>query len=189
MASSEPSSTFIDRAQSFLSENKRVILIGTAAAIAVGGAAYYAASTSRPRAQPDVEKAPRKDKKKGGKGSKKKKTVKDADGPILEEIVPPAPTVGVTVDDLPDRPLTTEELAAMSSEERTRLAKAFKEKGNSAYKERQFTQAAVLYTRAIEVTPKPEPVYFSNRAACYIGMQPPQYELVIEDADAALKLD
>lgn len=91
MASSEPSS-FLDRAQSFISENKRVILIGAAAALAVGGVAYYASSSSRPHAQPDVEKGTRKEKKKG-KGNKKKKSVKDVDGPILEEIVPPKPKV------------------------------------------------------------------------------------------------
>ena len=41
-----------------------------------------------------------------------------------------------------------------------------KTKGNDAYKEKQYAKAAKYYTKAIEVTPKPEPVYFSNRAAC-----------------------
>ncbi|KAG6907504.1 hypothetical protein DXG01_008648 [Tephrocybe rancida] len=187
MASPEPS-TFIDRAQSFLSENKRVILVGTAAALAVGGVAYYASTSSRPRAQPDVEKGTRKDKKKSSKGGKKKKSVKDADGPILEEIVPPKPTVE-SEDPSDDTPMTSEQIAALSTEERTRLAAALKEKGNVAYKERRHAAAAVLYTRAIEMAPKPEPVYYSNRAACYVGMQPPQYELVVQDCDEALKLD
>ncbi|KAG6810107.1 hypothetical protein H0H92_013269 [Tricholoma furcatifolium] len=183
MASSEPPS-FIDRAQSFFSENKRVILVGAAAALAVGGVAYYASSSSRPRPQPDVEKGIKKDKKKGSKGGKKKKTVKDADGPILEEIKPSKAKV-----EGEEAPLSEAQISGMSTEERAKVAATYKEKGNAAYKDRQYNEAAALYTQAIQVTPKPEPVYFSNRAACYIAMQPPQYNLVMEDCDEALKLD
>ena len=69
---------FVDRVQSFLAENRRVILIGTAAAaIAVGGAAYYA-STSRSSLRSDADR--KKDKKK----SKKRKS--GTDSPILEEL-------------------------------------------------------------------------------------------------------
>jgi import receptor subunit TOM70 len=84
MASSESSASFVERVQSFVSENKRAILLGTAAAIAVGGVAYYASTSSRPTIRGDLEKGTKKDKKKSSKG-KKKKTVKDPDGPILEE--------------------------------------------------------------------------------------------------------
>lgn len=87
MASSESQTTFVDRVQDFVSENKRAILIGAAAVVAVGGVAYYA-STSKPRGPVDLEKADKKEKKKSSKGNKKKKTVKDADGPILEERTP-----------------------------------------------------------------------------------------------------
>ncbi|GLB42705.1 putative tetratricopeptide repeat [Lyophyllum shimeji] len=193
MASSTPepaTATLLERAQTFLSENKRAVLLGTAAALAVGGVAYYAATSSRPRGAGDVEKGARKEKKekKSGKGGKKKKTVKDVDGPILEERERPKAKVEEE-DALLGTPLTAEQIAAMSEEERTRLAASFKEKGNAAYKDRRFAQAAVFYTRAIEVTPKPEPVFYSNRAACYVNMQPPQLDLVVEDCDAALKLD
>lgn len=89
---SESSAGIVERVQSFVSENKRAVIIGAAAAaIAVGGVAYYASTSSRPRSQEDIEKAARKDKKKS-KGGKKKKTVKDADGPILEERKPSAVT-------------------------------------------------------------------------------------------------
>lgn len=87
MASSESTVGFVERVQSFVSENKRVILIGTAAAVAVGGVAYYA-STSRSTSSTDLEKGDKKDRKKGTKSSKKKKSVKDQDGPILEERKP-----------------------------------------------------------------------------------------------------
>jgi len=81
---------FVERVQGFVSENRRAILIGTAAAaIAVGGAVYYA-STSHRTADSDVERRSR-DKRKG----KKRKTTKDKDGPILEERSPQT----VVVDD------------------------------------------------------------------------------------------
>ena len=39
------------------------------------------------------------------------------------------------------------------------------------------------------MTPKPEPVFFSNRAACYVNFNPPDHEKVVNDCDEALKLD
>ena len=87
------------------------------------------------------------------------------------------------------------------------MAASLKTKGNTAYQNRNFTQAAALYTRAIEVSPKPEPVFYSNRAACmfvrhnllalltspfcigYVNMSPPKHDLVVLDCDEALKLD
>lgn len=46
------------------------------------------------------------------------------------------------------------------------MAALLKAKGNSAYQQRKFAQAAELYTQAIDISPKPEPVFYSNRAAC-----------------------
>ena len=39
------------------------------------------------------------------------------------------------------------------------------------------------------MSPQPEPVFYSNRAACYVSMEPPQHEKVVADCDEALKLD
>ena len=57
-------------------------------------------------------------------------------------------------------------LAQGTEEEKAKAAARFKAKGNAAYQQRQFSTAADLYTKAIELSPKAEPVYFSNRAAC-----------------------
>ncbi|KAI9058970.1 ADP/ATP carrier receptor [Trametes sanguinea] len=176
MSSSTSSQGVVDRVQNFVSEHKHAVLIGTAAAlVAIGGVAYYASSSSSgPRG--DVEKGEgKKDKKK----SKKRKTVKDEDGPILEERKPKAAAV-------------EEEIARMSEEERTKAAASLKAKGNAAYQQRKFASAIEYYTRAIAVTPKPEPVFFSNRAACeigYVNLNPPQHDKVVEDCDQALALD
>ena len=81
MSSSTSSQGVVERVQNFVSEHKHAVLIATAAAVvAVGGVAYYASTSRGPGG--DVEKGEgKKDKKK----SKKRKTVKDEDGPILEE--------------------------------------------------------------------------------------------------------
>jgi hypothetical protein len=91
MASIEPhAQSLVERIQDFVSENKRALLIGTAAAvIAVGGIAYYASTSGGLGGENgDAEKAVRKGKgkRKGSKSSKKRKTATDKDTPILEEI-------------------------------------------------------------------------------------------------------
>ncbi|KAJ3735563.1 hypothetical protein DFJ43DRAFT_991372 [Lentinula guzmanii] len=182
-ASESSATTFVDRVQNFVSENKQAILIGTAAAaIAVGGVAYYASTSSRgsTSSKTDLEKGEKKDRK----SKKKKKGVSDADGPILEER---KPKVEDDEDDLSK--YTAEVVAALPQEERSRIAGIFKAQGNDAYKIRDYTKAAQLYSRAIETSPKAEPVFYSNRAACYMNMVPPQYELVVQDCDEAIKLD
>lgn len=85
-SSSTSSQGVVERVQSFVSENRRAVLIGTAAAlVAIGGVAYYASTSRGPGADGDSEKGEhKKDKKKG----KKRKTMKDKDGPILEERSP-----------------------------------------------------------------------------------------------------
>ncbi|KAF5370164.1 hypothetical protein D9758_001407 [Tetrapyrgos nigripes] len=180
-ASESTGASLVQRVQDFVSENKRAILVGTAAAVAVGGVVYYASTSSRSR--DDVERAEKRERKKQSKSSKKKKGVNDPDGPILEERKPK-----VEVEEELQE-YTAEQLAAMSTEERSRIAGLYKAKGNDSYKARQFAKAAELYTRAIEISPKPEPVFYSNRAACYMNVSPPKYEMVVQDCDEALKLD
>ena len=218
MSSSTTSQGVVDRVQNFVSENKHAILIATAAAVvAVGGVAYYASTSRAPGG--DVEKAEgRKDKKK----SKKRKTVKDDDGPILEERKPKPSAPAVEEGESPHRvgaalaptrygptqrtgntprrrlPLCQSRcvylcgyfaLCLTSRQERTKVAASLKAKGNTAYQQRKFSIAIEYYSRAIAATPKPEPVFFSNRAACYVNLNPPQNEKVVEDCDAALALD
>lgn len=92
MASDSSSEGLLSRAQHFVSENRRAIVFGAAAALAVTGAGYYL-YTTRPgargapsSAEGEAEKAT--DKKKRKSSSKKKKN-KDKDSPILEERTPP----------------------------------------------------------------------------------------------------
>ena len=87
-----------------------------------------------------------------------------------------------------------------------KLAAALKKKGNDYYQKESFELAAEFYTRAINVSPTEEPVYYSNRGACecignsasgevltviggYMNMKPPKFELIIEDCDKAISLN
>jgi|SRR6267142_900081 len=82
--------SFADRISSFVSGNKRGIVIGAAAAaVAIGGVAYYVAS-SRAATGTGDEESLREGKKKDKKKKKHRKSAKDKDGPILEERKPKA---------------------------------------------------------------------------------------------------
>jgi import receptor subunit TOM70 len=163
----------LDRVQHFVSENRRALILATAAVVVAAGAAYYASSSTRPSSG----KGKSKDRK------PKKKSANDPDGPIIEEIKP-------TVEDVHENaPLTPEQIAAMPFEERVKQAASLKTRGNSLYQARKFDQAVDLYTQAIAVSPRPEAVFYSNRAACYMYMSPPQHDRVVADCDNALRQD
>lgn len=78
--SSEASQSVLDRVQMFMSERKQAILVGASVAVVIGGVAYYASASSSKGLGSSPGKARSKEK------SKKRKGVKDADGPILEEV-------------------------------------------------------------------------------------------------------
>jgi import receptor subunit TOM70 len=89
----------LDRVQSFVTENKRAILVGTALAVAAGGVALYASASSSPKAS-------------GEKKDRKHKSVKPKprdveSGPIIEEI---------PVEDQPSTPSPPDHQALGSAE-------------------------------------------------------------------------
>lgn len=85
--------SFSDRVSSFISGNRRGIVIGAAAAaVAIGGVAYYVAS-SRAGSGAGDEESLREGRKKDKKKKKHRKSAKDKDGPILEEKKPKASEV------------------------------------------------------------------------------------------------
>lgn len=62
---------------------------------------------------------------------------------------------------------------------------ALKDKGNAALQSFRYSEAADLYTEALES--HKSSVLYSNRAMAYIKME--QYGLAIIDADASIALD
>jgi import receptor subunit TOM70 len=109
----EGSSTLLERVQDFMSENKRAILIGTAAAVlAVGGVLAYhqyqnqygrsprkrpgRGSVEKGEAEAEAEAGQAQGESEGKKKKKKKKAGKERDGPILEERTQPAKGVATS---------------------------------------------------------------------------------------------
>ncbi|KAG6831016.1 hypothetical protein H0H92_013204 [Tricholoma furcatifolium] len=74
----------------------------------------------------------------------------------------------------------------LTDHHRERLSLAFKDEGNRAFRNNGFNLANTLYSRAIEIAPKPDPKLYANRAACYLEFSP---QLAIEDCTRAINLD
>lgn len=68
---------------------------------------------------------------------------------------------------------------------RKTYAAKLKAAGNKAYGSKEYNRAIELYGKAIIC--KPDPVYYSNRAACYNILQ--EWEKVVEDTSAAIAMD
>jgi mitochondrial import receptor subunit TOM70 len=68
---------------------------------------------------------------------------------------------------------------------RKSYAAKLKAAGNKAYGSKEYNRAIELYGKAILC--KPDPVYFSNRAACYNVLS--EWDKVVEDTTAALAMD
>jgi mitochondrial import receptor subunit TOM70 len=73
----------------------------------------------------------------------------------------------------------------LSDQDRKGYAAKLKAAGNVAYQQKDYTRAIDLYGKAILC--KPDPVFYSNRAACFIALS--EWEKAIEDATAAINLD
>lgn len=73
----------------------------------------------------------------------------------------------------------------LSDEERSKYALQVKEIGNKFYKERDFENALVYYSKAIDF--KKDCVFYANRAACYVSLG--QNEKVFDECTKALELD
>ena len=79
---------------------------------------------------------------------------------------------------------------AMSEEERMQVEKAkeaeeWKNKGNQAYKDKQFQDAINYYDQAINCNPS-ELTYYTNKAAVYFEMK--EYDTCIELCNVAIKI-
>ena len=128
--------------------------------------------------------SPKKSIKKEKKGkAKKREEDKKADVEKgVAEPKPKTPTVE-TADELPEVDETT--VGSLSEQERKEYAGKLKAAGNTAYGSKDYNKAIELYGKAILC--KPDPIFYSNRAACYNALG--EWEKVIEDTTAAINLD
>ncbi|KAF3941005.1 hypothetical protein ABW19_dt0210572 [Dactylella cylindrospora] len=189
----DASSSIWSRFSSWVADNKAVAYTVGAVVIVVTGAGvvYYVNSAKSDEvkkigeAPPDTPTAEKTDgsvrkKKKKSKKPKKDGEEKTSDGDAKKAV--PPPTVE-TEKEIPD--ITEESVAVMTAEQRKEFAGKLKDAGNKAYGSKNYNEAISLYTKAILC--KPDPIYYSNRAACYNALS--KWDSVIDDTTAAIALN
>ncbi|KAM7189066.1 outer mitochondrial membrane translocase [Rhypophila sp. PSN 637] len=177
-----------DRISTWVSENKAVVytIAGVAVVVTTAGAVYYIRNSSQ-----SADSAPRPSKKERRKRKQLEKEAEAEASAAVEaakkaEPVQTSSTKAATVesaDELPEIDETT--VQQLSEQLRKEYAAKLKEAGNKAYKANDHTKAIELYTKAILC--KPDPVYYSNRAACHNAKG--DWQGVVDDSTAALNLD
>lgn len=184
-------SSLWNRVSTWVSENKAVVytIAGVAVVVTTAGAVYYIKNNSESNdSAPRPSKKERRKKKQAereaeekAKASPQQSTTPEAEKATLAP-QPQAAKVE-SADDLPEVDETS--VLALTEDDRKTYAGKLKEAGNKAYGAKDFDKAIELYSKAILC--KPDPVYYSNRAACYNAMG--NWEKVVEDTTAAVNLD
>lgn len=178
-----------DKFSSFISAHRAAVLIGSAAVIGSTAGVYYYYSTVDPSAKP-VKKS----KKKSEKKTEKKKSSKSAGESSKEESsaaitkkneiggfpLVKEPTTEVEYPEIPK----DANLKSLSADDKQAIANQFKLVGNSFFGLKKYDEALEFYQKAINVSD--DPIYYSNRAACFSALE--QYDNVIAETTAALKL-
>ncbi|RMZ91947.1 hypothetical protein DV736_g837, partial [Chaetothyriales sp. CBS 134916] len=183
------SSSLWDRASTWVSENKAVsyTIAGTVVVVTAAGVVYYlsdakksgsgAASAEKRKSK----KERRKEKKEAEEAQKQASSVAKGD-----EAGPRSKAAVATVEAAEELPEITEaNVDSFSAAERATYAGKLKAAGNKAYGSKDYNKAIDLYGQAILC--KPDPVYYSNRAACYNALS--DWDKVVEDTSAALAMD
>ncbi|KAH6627070.1 hypothetical protein B0J18DRAFT_159122 [Chaetomium sp. MPI-SDFR-AT-0129] len=172
-----------DRISTWVSEHKAVVytIAGVAVVVTTAGAVYYVRNGPN-QTTPKLSKKERR---------KRKQAEREAEGgqasaPTGETAGAATTTKSATVesaDELPEIDEAT--VQTFSDVQRKEYAQKLKEAGNKAYGAKNYEKAIGLYSKAILC--KPDPVYYSNRAACYNALS--EWEKVVEDTTAAISLD
>ncbi|KAB8294844.1 hypothetical protein EYC80_006805 [Monilinia laxa] len=179
-AASTSQSSVWDRITTWASENKAVVytIAGVAVVVSGAGVAYYLLDS---KDSPSTQSVPKKSKEKRRRKKDEKKEADVEKGTTSSATKPKSPVE--TVDELPEVDETT--VGGLSDQQRKDYAAKLKAAGNTAYGAKDYPRAIDLYGKAILC--KPDPIFYSNRAACYNALG--EFEKVIEDTTAAINLD
>ncbi|KAL8780414.1 MAG: hypothetical protein Q9194_000913 [Teloschistes cf. exilis] len=188
--SSQPSSLPLwDRLSKWASENKAIVytIAGVAVVVTGAGVVYYRSGSQTSNSESNSEEKKRISKKERRKAKKEKE--KEQTQPELKTTPDeqPKPRVStVESDPLENLPQINESTVdTFSDQDRKEYATTLKAAGNKAYGDKSYNDAIDLYGKAILC--KPDPIFYSNRAACYNALG--DWDKVIEDTSAALALD
>ncbi|KAG8529483.1 TOM (translocase of outer membrane) complex component [Bacidia gigantensis] len=180
-----------ERLSTWASENKPLVYTIAGVAIVgsgVGAVYYYSRSgdgSHGGRVQEKKQKLSKSQRRKA-KQEKESAQVSSASQPASETPKDPQRVATVQPDPLEGIPPVDESTVdSLSSEEREDYAQRLKLAGNKAYGDRNYNEAIELYGKAILC--KPNPIFYSNRAACYNALG--EWEKVVEDTTAAVSID
>ncbi|KAH0151787.1 hypothetical protein KCU67_g10105, partial [Aureobasidium melanogenum] len=126
------------------------------------------------------KKKARKENKKAKKNAQREQK---SPSPETKSQEKPQPASVQSEDDVPE--VTESTVASLSDETKKDYAAKLKAAGNKAYGSKDYNRAIELYGQALLC--KADPVFYSNRAACWNAMS--NWERVIEDTTAAVNLD
>ncbi|KAI0146176.1 import receptor [Xylariaceae sp. FL1272] len=171
-----------DRFTNWASENKALVytIAGVAVVVTGAGVVYYlnGDATAKTSDGPRLSKKERRKKKEAERQAEA--AAKAAPPPSATQ--PKAATVETT-EELPE----VDELSvgALSDDVKNEYAQKLKAAGNKAYGSKDYNRAIELYSKAIIC--KPDPIFYSNRAACYNALS--EWAKVVDDTTAAVTLD
>lgn len=179
----ESSSGLWDRLSTWVSENKAVVytIAGVAVVVTGAGVVYYLnEANSKADSSPKLSKKERRKRKEAER--KAAETEKASPSVGLSQSQPAAATVE-TETELPE--IDEGAVQNLTQQQREEYAARLKQAGNKAYGDKAYNKAIELYSKAIIC--KPDPVFYSNRAACHSAMS--EWDKVIEDTTAAINMD
>jgi len=169
-----------DRITEWATENKTIVYTIAGVTVVVSGAGlvyYLKKDSSSPPSEPKLSKKERRKRKDAERSGET-----DKSAPTSPEKKAPAASVE-SVDELPE--ITAKTVKTFTPEQLQQYALQLKTTGNKAYGSKDYNKAIDLYSKAILC--KPDPIFFSNRAACYNALG--DWDKVVEDTTAALNLD
>ncbi|KAH0559521.1 hypothetical protein GP486_003968, partial [Trichoglossum hirsutum] len=184
--SSSASPSLWSRLSDWVADNKAVVYtVGAVAVVVTSAGVVYYLSESNKRSGGGAPSEEKRKSKKDRRKAKKQQAGPKNDGVLSSDAVPePREIPKVEVEnDLPEVDETTVE--ALSDQERKDYAAKLKAAGNKAYGSKNYNEAIKLYGKAILC--KPDPIFYSNRAACYNALA--EWQKVVDDTTSALKLD
>ncbi|CAH2350687.1 mitochondrial import receptor subunit Tom70p [[Candida] railenensis] len=180
----------VDRSGSFFARNKVAISVAAVAGISAGAYLYYNAVQNQQAGGSDgssngnsssaasgstnesSKKKKSKKKKNGSAGTEGEVSAKSSSAAKLYPVANGVPAI------------TEEDIAKLSEKEKDEWAAALKEDGNQKFKANEYKEAIEYYSAALQL--KIDPVFFSNRSACYAALN--DHENVIKDTTEAIKL-
>ncbi|KAL0942402.1 mitochondrial precursor proteins import receptor [Colletotrichum truncatum] len=184
----DSSSGLWDRITTWASDNKAIVYTAAGVAVVATGAGviYFLNSDSAdPSAIKKKDSTPKLSKKERRKRKEAERKAAEAEKAAPAETSPAQSKAAAveSADELPEIDETS--VQSFTQEQRDEYAAKLKDAGNKAYGSKDYNKAIDLYSKAILC--KANPIFYSNRAACYNALG--DWDKVVEDTTAAINLD